>query len=255
MLLLCWNVNGIRAVHRKGLFLPFIRTYNPDVLCLQETKAQPEQLSDEILKIDGYESHFHSAQKKGYSSVAIYTRTKPVSVTPGCGIERYDIEGRVISVEFKELVLYNIYFPNGGRGPERLAYKMDFYADLLAQWEALRKQGKRIVVCGDVNTAHKEIDVAKPKEWSDDSGFLPQERAWLDKLFGMGYIDTFRMVNNEPEQYTFWDPITRARIRNEGWRIDYFIVTEDLKSHVRNASILAGVDGSDHCPIGLELGL
>ncbi len=253
MKLVCWNVNGIRAVHRKGMFLPFIAKYKPDVLCLQETKAQPDQLDDDILKVDGYEAYIHSAQKKGYSGVAIYTKATPEKITGGCGIERYDAEGRVMSAEFPKFILYNIYFPNGGRGPERLKFKMDFYDDLLAQWEKLRKKGKKIIVCGDVNTAHKEIDVAKPKEWSDDTGFLPEERAWLDKWFGMGYIDTFRMFSDEPEQYTFWDPITRARIRNEGWRIDYFVVTKDLRSHVRNAGILANVEGSDHCPVTLEV--
>ncbi len=250
--LVCWNVNGIRAAQKKG-FIEWVKKASPDILCLQETKAQIEQLDDELVHIDKYESHFHSAAKKGYSGVAIYTRQKPIAVHQGMGDPKFDVEGRVISAEFPDFILYNIYFPNGGRGPERVQYKLEFYETILAQWQKLRKKGKKIIICGDVNTAHKEIDVAKPEQWSDDTGFLPEERAWIDKIVSLGYVDTFREFNKEPEQYTYWDQITRARLRNEGWRIDYFFVTKDLMPKVKNAAILADVEGSDHCPITLEL--
>lgn len=252
--ILCWNVNGIRAVQKKG-FIEWVQKESPDILCLQETKANAGQLDDALKNIDGYTSYFHSAQRKGYSGVAIYTKIAPNAVREGFGDPKFDNEGRVISMDFDAFTLFNIYFPNGGRGTDRLNYKLDFYDDILVHWEKLRKSGKKLIICGDVNTAHKEIDVAKPEAWSDDSGFLPEEREWIDKIVDMGYVDTFREFNDKPGQYTFWDPISRARIRNEGWRIDYFFVTQDLMPHVRNATILPDVMGSDHCPIGLELEL
>ena len=250
MRILCWNVNGIRAAQKKG-FLEFIARENPDVMCLQETKAQREQLGPELLDIAGYQSHFVSAEKKGYSGVAIYSKQLPVSVTAGCGATRFDCEGRVISADYGDFILYNIYFPNGGRGPERVRYKLDFYDHLLEQWQDLRADGRELVICGDYNTAHKEIDVAKPKEWSRVSGFLPEERAWLDKITDMGYVDIFRTYNQEPEQYTYWDQISKSRDRNVGWRIDFFMVTEGFVPRIRNATILPDILGSDHCPIEL----
>jgi len=252
MRLLCWNVNGIRAAQKKG-FIDYVKRENPDVLCLQETKAQVEQLDDELVNIDGYTSHFVSAEKKGYSGVAIYTRVKPAEVVRGCGAQKFDSEGRVLRVDFDEFTLYNIYFPNGGRGPERVKYKLDFYDHLLDQWEELRAEGRKLVICGDYNTAHQEIDVAKPKEWSKISGFLPEERVWLDKITDMGYIDTFREFNQSPEQFTYWDNYRNMREKNVGWRIDYFFVTEDLKPNLKDAKIHMDVMGSDHCPIELVL--
>ncbi len=252
MPILCWNVNGIRAAQKKG-FLDFLKRENPDVLCLQETKAMPEQLDEELIHVEGYTSHFVSAEKKGYSGVAIYTRTKPKSVITGCGAARFDCEGRVIAADYGDFILYNIYFPNGGRGPERVRYKLDFYDHLLEQWQELRSDGRELIICGDFNTAHKEIDVARPAEWSKQSGFLPEERAWLDKITDMGYVDAFRVYNQEPEQYTYWDNFRNNRERNIGWRIDFYMVTEGLMPKVRNAAIYPDIMGSDHCPIELVL--
>ncbi len=256
--LLSWNVNGLRAVHRKGLFLDFVDESSPDVLCLQETKSQPDQLSHELLTIAGYEAHFASAERKGYSGVAVYSKTSPKSVTRSFGPDgRWDDEGRVLALDYGEFVLYNVYFPNGRQSKARLEYKMAFYDAFLEHIEAERESGRNIIFCGDVNTAHKEIDLARPKENEKTSGFLPQERAWIDALIGRGYEDTFRLPRlgrqDESGHYTYWDTMTRARERNVGWRIDYFFVNEEFLQSVSNAFILSDVMGSDHCPIGLEL--
>ncbi len=252
--ILCWNVNGIRASWKKGLPDWFAKEM-PDVLCLQETKAQPDQLDAEVKNFKDYKSYFFSAEKKGYSGVAIYTRHEPLKVTHGFSKSEFDNEGRVIEMEFKDFVLYNVYFPNGGRGPERVKYKLDFYDALFIQTQEKRKSNKNIIVCGDYNTAHKEIDLARPKENSNTTGFLPQERAWIDKIVGMEYIDIFREYNKEPAQYTYWDQITRARERNVGWRIDYYMISKESRGLITNATIHPDVMGSDHCPIGLELKL
>jgi len=252
MKLLSWNVNGIRAIYKKG-FLDWFTKEKPDILCLQETKAMKEQLSDELLNVNGYTSYFSSAERKGYSGTATYTNVDPVKVVNGIGIEKFDSEGRFIVTEFDEFVLFNIYFPNGKARAERLQYKMDFYEAFLKHLKKLLKQGKKIVICGDVNTAHKEIDLARPKPNEKVSGFLPQERAWIDKLLEAGFIDTLRVYNQKPEQYTWWDMMTRARDRNVGWRIDYFFISDNLKDNLKNAFILPEVMGSDHCPVGIEL--
>ena len=250
--LLSWNVNGIRAIYKKG-FLDWFKKANPDILCLQETKAHPDQLVDELKDVNGYESFFSSAEKKGYSGVVTYTKMKPMEVKHGIGISKFDSEGRFIITEFKEFILFNIYFPNGKASKERLQYKMDFYDAFLKHCKNLLKKDKKIIVCGDVNTAHHEIDLARPKENSQTSGFLPEERKWIDKFIAAGFLDTFRMFNKEPGNYTWWDMITRARERNVGWRIDYFYAGENLKNNIISASIHSTVMGSDHCPIELEL--
>jgi len=250
--LLSWNVNGIRAVQKKG-FLDWFKKENPDILCLQETKAHPDQLDDVLKNVDEYDSYFSSAEKKGYSGVVTYTKLKPMSVRQGIGIKKFDSEGRFIITEFDEFTLFNIYFPNGKASDERLQYKMEFYETFLKHCKKLLKEGKKIVICGDVNTAHKEIDLARPKENSVISGFLPEEREWIDKFLAAGFVDTFRMFNQEPEQYTWWDMVTRARERNVGWRIDYFYISENLKNRITSASIHQDVMGSDHCPISIEI--
>lgn len=250
--ILSWNINGLRAVHKKG-FLDWFKKDEPDILCLQETKAQEEQLPDEVRNVDGYHSYFSSAVKKGYSGVAIYTKEKPVSVKKGFGIERFDSEGRILIAEYKNFTLINIYYPNGKAREERLRYKMDFYDAFLEFANKLKKKGKNLIICGDVNTAHKEIDLARPKANEKVSGFLPEEREWMDKFFANGYLDTFRMFNQEPENYTWWDVISRARDRNVGWRIDYFFISESLKEKIKDAFIMSDVMGSDHCPIGIEI--
>lgn len=252
--LLSWNVNGLRAVQKKG-FLEWFNAEGPDILCLQETKASHDQLPGELREVEGYASYFSSAERKGYSGVALFTKTVPDRVSHGFGLERFDNEGRIIIAEYPHFVLFDIYFPNGKSSRERLKYKMDFYDTFLDYADNLKAEGKSIVVCGDVNTAHKEIDIARPKANEMISGFLPQERAWMDKLFSHGYVDIFRRFNQEPEQYTWWDLMTRARDRNVGWRIDYFFVDEKLADRVTAAYILPEVMGSDHCPVGIDLDL
>ncbi len=250
--LISWNVNGIRAVQRKGA-LGWFTEMRPEILCLQETKAQKEQLDDELVNIDGYTSYFCSAKRKGYSGVAIYTSLKPNKVTYGFGNKTFDGEGRVLEAQYDEFTLFNVYFPNGKASKERLKYKMDFYDAFLKVIVSRAKQGQNVVICGDVNTAHKEIDLARPKENEKVSGFLPEERAWIDKVIDRGFLDTLRIFNDKPEQYTWWDMKTRARERNIGWRIDYFIVNKALGNSVTDAFILPEIEGSDHCPIGIDL--
>ena len=251
--LLSWNVNGLRAVHRRGAFVDWLLKEQPDVLCLQETKALPEQLDSELKQIDGYHIYFNSAERKGYSGVAMYTRSEPKEISYGLGIDEFDVEGRVIQADFDSFLLFGVYFPNGRMSAERLDYKMRFYDAFLERIDTLRSQGRNIVVCGDVNTAHRTIDLARPVPNSKVSGFLPEERAWVDKWLARGYLDTFRMFNDEPDHYTYWDQRFDSRSRNVGWRIDYFIVNAELAPRVESAWIMPDVHGSDHCPIGLEL--
>ena len=250
--ILSWNVNGIRAAYKKGL-LNWFSKEKPDILCVQEIKAVKEQLSDDLINVDGYASYFSSAERKGYSGTATYTKVNPVKVVNGIGIKKFDSEGRFLVTDFTDFILFNIYFPNGKAKEERLQYKMDFYEAFLKHLKKLLKQDKKIVICGDVNTAHKEIDLARTKPNEKISGFLPQEREWIDKLLEAGFIDTFRKFNQKPEQYTWWDMMTRARERNVGWRIDYFFISENLRDNLKNAFILPDVMGSDHCPVGIEL--
>lgn len=247
-----WNVNGIRAMLKKD-FMQWFRDESPDILCLQETKANVDQLDDEIVNPTGYHSGWNSAEKKGYSGVVIFSKKKPIAIHKGIGVKEFDTEGRVVRFEFKAFDLLNVYFPNGTSGPERLKYKMEFYDAFLDHCEGLRKQGKKLIICGDVNTAHKAIDLKNPKANEKNSGFLPIERAWVDKFVDHGYVDTFREFNQEPEQYTWWSYRFNVRARNIGWRLDYFFVTEEFKKKVKNSSILTDVMGSDHCPVMLEL--
>ena len=250
--ILSWNVNGIRAALKKGL-LDWLKRESPDILCLQETKALPTQLPPELLYPKDYEAQWNSAARPGYRGVATFTRLKPVAVRKGFGIAKFDEEGRVLETEFKEFTLFNIYFPNGKMNEERLKYKMDFYEEVLKYFLKLRKKGKRLVICGDYNTAHQEIDLARPKENAKVSGFLPVERAWMDKLIEKGFLDTFRIFNHDPGHYSWWDQMTRARERNVGWRIDYHFISDDLKPTLEDAFIMPEVMGSDHCPVGITL--
>ncbi len=254
MKLVSWNVNGLRAVVKKDAFNAIFEV-NPDIICLQETKAHPDQLSEETRSPIGYFSYFdHSKVKKGYSGVAIYSKIKPEKVEYGIGIKKFDDEGRTLIAYFNNFVLLNIYFPNGGGRPERLKYKMEYYNEFLKVIEKLHKNRKKIIFCGDVNTAHQAIDLARPKENEENTGFLPMERAWIDKVISKGYIDTFRFLHKEKVgAYSYWDMKSFARDRNVGWRIDYFFVSEDLKDKIKSAEILDNIFGSDHCPILLEL--
>ena len=250
--ILSWNVNGIRAAQKKG-FLSWLSKENPDILCLQETKAHVDQLGEELIKPDGYKTSWSSAERKGYSGVAIYTKIDPIDLKNGFGIKRFDQEGRILIQDYKDFILFNIYFPNGQRDEERLKYKLEFYDEFLKYTNKLKDKGRKIIVCGDINTAHKEIDLARPKENEKTSGFLPIERKWMDKFVSEGYVDTFRHFIKEGRHYTYWDPITRARERNVGWRIDYFFITPNLLPNLKSAFIMPEVMGSDHCPIGIEL--
>ncbi len=252
MRLVSWNVNGIRAAQKKG-FLEWLASDGPDILCIQETKANISQLSKALTSAAGYSAYFSPQERKGYSGVALYTREEPKSVDYGLGVERFDSEGRTIVADYGDFVLFGIYFPNGQRSEERLRFKMDFYDTFLERTDALRAEGRNVVVCGDLNTAHKEIDLARPKENSKISGFLPEERAWLDKFLERGYVDTFRVFNQEPGNYSYWDQVSRARDRNVGWRIDYFFVDDGFAGRLENAFILPEVMGSDHCPVGIEI--
>lgn len=249
MKLVSWNVNGIRAVLRKN-FLEWLSDTDADIVCLQETKISEADITDAMRSMYPY-TYWHSAQKKGYSGVAVLSKTEPLSVT-NMGIDRFDNEGRVLCIEYQDYYLLNIYFPNGQRDDERLRYKLDFYDAHLVQVEELRKH-KPVIVCGDYNTAHKAIDLARPRQNINTSGFLPIERAWIDRYVEAGYIDTLRMFNSAPSLYTWWSFRSAARSRNVGWRIDYFFVSEELRGAVSNAFIQSDVLGSDHCPVGINL--
>ncbi len=251
MYLISWNVNGIRAVHKKGLFLPLFDK-KPDIVCVQETKAQDDVFPKDLKEIPGYNFYLCSADKKGYSGTAVWSKEKALSVRYGFGKKEFDDAGRIIIAEYKDFFLYNIYFPNGGRGPQWVDHKMEFYGEFLRDAEKNRKK-KEIAVCGDVNTAHKEIDLARPKQNEDNTGFLPIERAFLDKLVSAGYVDTFRENNKAPGNYTWWDYKTGARARNVGWRIDYFYLTTALAKKLKDSGIMADVMGSDHCPIWIKI--
>ncbi len=254
MKIISWNTNGLRATVKQGYFDPLFSEYKPDILCLQETKVEAEQLPNEVRNKKGYYSYFsHSHKRKGYSGVAIYSKVEPEKVTE-LGIKKFDDEGRTLVAYYKDFVLINCYFPNGGGGPERLAYKLEFYDVFLNFIDSLRKKGKKVIFCGDVNTAHAEIDLARPKENSENTGFLPVEREWMDEVVAHGYIDTFRhFYPNKKNMYTYWDQKSRARDRNVGWRIDYFFTSPDLIKDLKKTSILSDYFGSDHCPILLEV--
>ena len=247
-----WNVNGIRAIYRKSKFQWF-KEYNPDIICIQETKAHPEQLSNPQKHIEGYHSYFESAQRKGYSGVMVFSKDEPKEIKHGLGNELFDEEGRTLELIYDDFILFNVYFPNGKSSKKRLDFKMAFYDEFLKKTKSLVDKGENVIVCGDVNTAHKEIDLARPKENSDTSGFLPIEREWIDRFLQAGFKDSLRMFHDDPELYTWWDYKTRARERNVGWRIDYFFVSENMADRVKGAKIHDQVMGSDHCPIEIEV--
>jgi len=250
--ILCWNVNGIRAAERRG-FLEWLYRESPDILCVQETKAHPGQLDERLREPQDYHVYWSYPERKGYGGVATFTRERPLRVQNDFGVQDFDIEGRVIISEYPGFILFNIYFPNGKKDESRLKYKLDFYDIFFDYVESLRRKGDRLIICGDFNTAHQEIDLARPKENEKISGFLPIERAWMDKLVAHGYIDTFRHFNKAPNQYTWWDLKSRARERNVGWRIDCFFITENLLKSISRAFVMPEVIGSDHCPIGIIL--
>lgn len=252
MKLVSWNVNGIRAAEKKG-FLDWMQQNQADIIAVQETKAHPEQVSQQLLNPEGYHSKWSSAVKKGYSGVATYTRIMPDVTHTGFNDSRFDDEGRVLITEFTSFVFFNIYFPNGGRGPEWVQHKLAFYKRFLEIVGEYRTAGRPVIVAGDVNTAFAEIDLARPKEGSKKSGFLPEERAGLTEFFDAGLVDTFRFQHPDVVKYSWWDMRTGARERNQGWRIDYVFVSADLQDRIIDADIHTEVLGSDHCPISLTL--
>ena len=256
MRLWSWNVNGIRACHRKGELLSLLSREKPDVLCLQEIKAMPEQLENDLLKDHGYHVTWAPAEKKGYSGVATFSRVEPDGVQIGIGEERFDREGRILISHHGELTLANCYFPNGQRDHARLPYKTDFYRALLAWGTAQRKAGRKVVICGDWNTAHNEIDLKNYKTNRKTSGFTDFERTLVDEFVQAGWHDSFRRLYPESgDVYSWWSNRAGVRERNIGWRIDYHFVADELWPCVRDAKVHGDVKGSDHCPVELELEL
>lgn len=246
-----WNVNGIRAAEKKG-FLDWLGQCGADVVCLQETKAHPEQLSPELRDAQGYSTFWSSAQRKGYSGVAIYSREEPISVH-NFGIERFDNEGRVLIAEYPEFTVMTAYFPNSQAEGARLDYKLDFNAAVLEWANEQVAAGKNILINGDYNVAHKAIDLENPKQNEKNPGYLPEERAWMDSFIEAGYVDSFRVFNQEARQYSWWSYRMRARERNIGWRIDYNCVNAAFAPKLKSAAIHQDVLGSDHCPVSVDL--
>ena len=252
MKIISYNVNGIRAAIGKG-FADWLLTESPDVICLQETKAQPEQIDLALFEKLGYNGYFHSAQKKGYSGVGILCKQKPDKVVIGMNNERYDAEGRVLRADFGDPTVISVYVPSGSSGDERQAFKMDFLEAFLPFIEALRAERPKLVVCGDYNICHKPIDINHPERQVGVSGFLPEEREWMDRYEAMGMVDSFRCFDSSPNKYSWWSFRGGARARNAGWRIDYHWVSSALKEQLTGASILAEVVHSDHCPVSILL--
>ena len=249
MKLISWNVNGIRACVNKG-FKEFFEKINADIFCIQETKCQPEQIE---LEFDGYYAYWNSAEKKGYSGTAIFTKQKPICVTYGIGIDEHDKEGRVITLEFKDFYMVNIYTPNAKRGLERLDYRQ-IWEDEIRKYLLKLNQEKPVIMCGDLNVAHKEIDLKNPKSNRGNAGFTDEEREKMTALLSAGFIDTFRYVYpDKTDSYSWWSYMGKAREKNVGWRIDYFIVSSNIKEKIKDALIYPEVMGSDHCPVGLVI--
>jgi exodeoxyribonuclease-3 len=249
-----WNVNGLRALLRKKAW-EWVQSELPDIVCLQETKLQPEQLTGPQLSLLGsdYSITWNSAERRGYSGVATLSREKFSHLDLSLGEEKFDIEGRIIQSRLSDVILFNVYFPSGQSGQERVDYKLEFYAKLLETCDELHENGEMLVVCGDFNTAHQEIDLKNHKQNQKTSGFLPEERAWVQKYLDRGFVDAFRSLYPEKEQYTWWSYRSNARSRNVGWRLDYFLVSEKLLPRVKDVVIHDQVQGSDHCPVSLFL--
>jgi len=247
-----WNVNGYRAILRKNA-LEWVSEVDPDVICFQETKLQLDQINDDEASINSYNAVWHSAERKGYSGVVTFHKDQPIEVEKGIGIEKFDSEGRVIRSKFEDFYLYNIYFPNGGSGNKRVPFKLEFYEKLLEICDDLHKAGENIIITGDFNTAHNEIDLANPKANEKNTGFLPEEREWIDLYLEHQFVDVFRELYPEREDYTWWTYRYNAREKDIGWRLDYFLVSESLMAKVEDVIIHDDIMGSDHCPVSLSL--
>ena len=252
MKVISWNVNGIRAASRAG-FVEWLQNEAADIICLQETKAHPDQLDEGLLAPSGYSTFWHSAVKPGYSGVALYSKTEPLGVKMGIGVPEIDIEGRVLIAEYPSFVMINAYFPNSQREHARLPYKLLFCKKMLELCQRYRSEGKNIILCGDLNIAHKEIDLKNPKANEDNAGFLPEERAWLDEFSSCGYFDAFRHFTKEGGHYTWWSYRPGVREKNIGWRLDYFWMNEEMKGQLVEAIHHPHTKGSDHCPVLIRL--
>lgn len=252
--IITYNVNGIRAAVSKG-FLDWLKATNPNVLCLQEIKANPDQIGLMDFEMMGYHHYWYPAQKKGYSGVAILSKEKPDNIVYGCGIKAYDDEGRVIRADYGETSVLSVYHPSGSSGDERQAFKMKWLSDFHVFSNELRKERPNLVISGDYNICHKAIDIHNPKSNANTSGFLPEEREWFDGFVANGYVDSFRHFNSEPHQYSWWSYRANSRAKNLGWRIDYNMVTEGLKPRLKRSVILPEAKHSDHCPVLVEIDL
>ena len=250
MKILSWNVNGLRAVYKKG-FLNWLKKSKADIICLQEIKAKEEQLPLEILEPKGYYAYFHPAKRKGYSGTAIFTKEKPKEIEKSLGFKKFDDEGRILEAVYKSFTLINLYLPHGGRRKENLEYKLEAYRKLIAYLKKNKK--KRVILAGDFNIAHQEIDLARPKQNKNNIMFTQEERKQIDNILSLGFIDTFRKFNQKGKNYTWWPYFAKARERNLGWRIDYLFTSQSLASRLENAFILKEVMGSDHCPVGIRI--
>ena len=247
-----WNVNGYRAILRKKA-LGWVDDVDPDVLCFQETKLQLDQISDDEATLDSYHEVWNCAERKGYSGVVTFQKQKPKEIKKGLGVEKFDKEGRVIRSKFDDFYLYNVYFPNGGQDNKRVPFKLEFYKKLLDICDKIHQRGGKIIITGDFNTAHNEIDLANPKENSKNTGFLPKERKWIDKYLDHNFVDAFRKLYPNREDYTWWTYRYNARKKDIGWRLDYFLVSKGFMDRVDDVVIHSDIKGSDHCPVSLIL--
>lgn len=250
--IISYNVNGIRAAINKN-FLEWLKNVNPDILCLQEIKANPDQFDSKAFESLGYNYYSYPAQKKGYSGVAILSKTKPDAINYGCGIAKYDDEGRVLRADFGKVSVMSVYHPSGSSGEERQAFKMQWLLDFKEYISILKKEKPKLILCGDFNICNKAIDIHNPKSNANTSGFLPEERAWFDSFLETGFIDSFREFNKEPHNYSWWSYRANAREKNLGWRIDYNLISKELVSQLKGASILPDAKHSDHCPVVINI--
>lgn len=250
--IISYNVNGIRAAINKN-FLEWLKNVNPDILCLQEIKANPDQFDSKAFESLGYNYYSYPAQKKGYSGVAILSKTKPDAINYGCGIAKYDDEGRVLRADFGKVSVMSVYHPSGSSGEERQAFKMQWLSDFKEYISVLKKEKPKLILCGDFNICNKAIDIHNPKSNANTSGFLPEERAWFDSFLETGFTDSFREFNKEPHNYSWWSYRANAREKNLGWRIDYNLISKELVSQLKGASILPDAKHSDHCPVVINI--
>lgn len=250
MRILCWNVNGLRAIHKKG-FLQWLEMADADIVCLQETRVLREELPIELIEVDDYALYLNPAEKKGYAGVGVYSKEKPKQVDFKLGFEQFDQEGRILKLEYSDFILINLYLPHGGRQKENLGYKLEVYNHLLKFLKTIKN--KKVILTGDFNIAHQEIDLARPEENKNSIMFTEDERKQIDKIIQLGFEDSFRIFHQQGNNYTWWPYFAKARERNLGWRIDYIFISDLLVPEIKNAFILDKIMGSDHCPVGIEI--